>query len=521
MRDGIAMAREGRIPAFEDEHAFESMRDNAFDLYGAIGELIDNSIQAEAKNIHVTIEDVPSDNKRVKYKIINKIACGDDGYGMDGEEGGVLHNSVRFGYSSRYNDRKGIGRYGVGMTQAGIKFATNVEVYSKKSGKEWHYINFDLTNRDDIHFGIALPIQKNPPQEYLNLTGKDHGTLVIWSKFDKINDQDLHSTTHKDGFEAPFTLDPYGILNHFIGRTYRKSIWQGVKFSVNGKEVFSFDPLYLNKKYNQFPDDDPAVKVFEDDIEWPIDPKLDTGEFPNRTSKAHVILTYLPKQYRKIRNRGGNDFKGRYIDENEGISILRYNREVFYDHIPYLQENRNQKIGWDFKDRWWSCEISFNPELDGSGFSINNIKRKIEPTKELKVTLFRMIVEFRRRCIDEEVPNHWKEVEAAQSKQEEEKHPDLPQKHALVEKIAKEVKIPEKKIEQVPINPQIEEQKLEYITHHLGEIEGAQWRAKFKSQPFTVMDDRWPGKEFIQITYSGGQSILQYNSNHIFFDELK
>ncbi len=41
---------------------------------------------------------------------------------------------------------------------------------------------------------------------------------------------------------------------------------------------------------------------------------------------------------------------------------------------------------------FWS--ISYNPELDGSGFSINHIKRKIEPTKELKATIYQKIIEY-------------------------------------------------------------------------------------------------------------------------------
>lgn len=515
------MTNEGRIPAIEDEHLVDSLRDNPFDLHSAIGELIDNSIQAEAKNIHVLIKDIPPEKKRVKFNLIDKIVCGDDGSGMDGGPGDVLQNSIRFGYSTRFNDRKGIGRFGVGMTYAGIKFATKIEVYSKKIGNKWYYITFDLTNHEDIHDGIAAPIQNDPPKEYTSLAGADQGTLVIWSKFDKYAEQDLHSNSHEDGFEAQYSLDPYGYLNHFIGRTYRKFIWKGVNFTVNGNPVYSFDPLYLNKTKNQFPDDEPAKKIWEDDIEWPIDPKLKGDEFSDKRSKVHYIISYLPKQYRKIRGRGGQDFKGRYIEENEGISILRSDREVFYDHLPYFQENRNRKLSWDDKDRWWSCEISYNPELDGSGFSISHIKRKIEPTKELKAALYQKIIEYRNRCINDEVPAYWKEVELVEAKKEEEQHPDLEPKHSLVEKIAQDIKIPEPKKNAPLITQEDESRRMAALTDHLDETIGAQWRAKFKNQPFTVMDARWPGPTFIQITYLDGQSVLQYNTDHLFFEELK
>ena len=514
------MKTEGRIPAFDNEFAFFSMRDNEFDLYSAVGELIDNSIQSEAKKINIIVEDVPSENTRVKYKIINKVACGDDGNGMEGIPEGILHKCVRYGFSTRYNDRKGIGRYGIGMTQAGIKFAKNIEVYSKIKGKEWYYITFDLTNSDDIQFGIAPPIKKEPPKEYIELAGKDQGTVVVWSKFDKIDDQDLHSNSHQDEFEPQFSLDPYGKLNHFIGRTYRKSIWNGVKFTVNANNVFSFDPLYLNKQNNQFPNDESAIQVYEGDVEWPIDHQLETNKFPNRKSKVHIIITYLPKQYRKIKGKGGLDFQGRYIYENEGISILRYNREVFYNHIPYFQENRNKQIVWQDKDRWWGCEISYNPELDASAFSVNSVKRQIKPTKDFKTALYMIISEYRRRCIDVEVPNYWREIEDQEKKDEEAKHPDLPQKHSLVEKIAKKIKIPEKKSELPIVSEEEEVKRLKDIALHLGEIDDSLWRAKFKSQPFSVVESSWPGDTFIEITYLQGSLILRYNKQHLFFEEL-
>ena len=50
----------------------------------------------------------------------------------------------------------------------------------------------------------------------------------------------------------------------------------------------------------------------------------------------------------------------RYINRNEGISLLRNDREVRdpqYD-IPFWTPK------WRPEDRWWGCEVSFDAELD-------------------------------------------------------------------------------------------------------------------------------------------------------------
>lgn len=56
---------------------------------------------------------------------------------------------------------------------------------------------------------------------------------------------------------------------------------------------------------------------------------------------------------------GGNtEARKRKIDRNEGVSILRADREVFYGHVPYITGKKGEAKS-DDKDRWWGCEISF------------------------------------------------------------------------------------------------------------------------------------------------------------------
>ena len=84
-------------------NALLSMRSSSFDELSAYGEVIDNSIQADASFVKMKFE---TTNNQVR-----KLIFVDDGEGMDSI---TLSKCLSLGYSSRYNDRQGIGRFGVG-----------------------------------------------------------------------------------------------------------------------------------------------------------------------------------------------------------------------------------------------------------------------------------------------------------------------------------------------------------------------------------------------------------------------
>ena len=91
---------------FEDSNALESLRHSDFDALSAYGEVIDNSIQANAKNIVIRMECLPRRHNREQ---IETLAFGDDGEGMNET---TVHSCLKLGWSSRFNDRSGIGRFG-------------------------------------------------------------------------------------------------------------------------------------------------------------------------------------------------------------------------------------------------------------------------------------------------------------------------------------------------------------------------------------------------------------------------
>ena len=109
--------------------ALESFRASDFDCYSAYGEVLDNSVQANASIVKVTFKDREDRSRR--NKMIGEVFFADNGEGMIPD---ILRRCLKLGYSSRKNDRKGIGRFGVGMTSGAINQCRRVEVYSKVEG---------------------------------------------------------------------------------------------------------------------------------------------------------------------------------------------------------------------------------------------------------------------------------------------------------------------------------------------------------------------------------------------------
>ncbi len=358
---------------FHVGRTLESLRNSNFDTLSAMGEVLDNSIQANADNIHIKIKTKELRKNKVD---LTEVAFADDGKGMDKK---ILAKCLQLGFSERYNDRDGIGRFGVGMTLGAVTQCTRIEVYSKPKGGGWNFMYIDLDEMKDKEDAImSSPRPAEIPREYAELMD-DYGTLVIWKNWDredaKIEDMEI-----------------------WIGRTYRKFIGKQIinkdnnvvknphqrHIFLNGKKISSLDPLYVtNTDYNK--------EVTE--LESPIILEQHPHEFDKppkksaETSKIVIRMSLLPEQWRPKR-RAGNyaENKKRLVHKNEGISILRNDREVFFGHIPYYRirdDTSSHYKGFIDLDRFWGCEISFNADMD-HWFSIKNIKVGARPLPELR-----------------------------------------------------------------------------------------------------------------------------------------
>src|SRR5262245_7647617 len=121
------------VPVVKADTAMTSLRASGHDFNSAVGEVVDNSLEAGANTIRIrtfTAKKKFGSNTKAT-EVIDRVAIGDDGEGMEGSDHGVLHRCLQLGYSTRYNSRVGMGRFGVGAKLAGISQAKRLEVYSR------------------------------------------------------------------------------------------------------------------------------------------------------------------------------------------------------------------------------------------------------------------------------------------------------------------------------------------------------------------------------------------------------
>jgi hypothetical protein len=341
--------------------AVKAMRDNGYKTTAhAVAELIDNSVQATARLVEFfAVEEPALVSQRQRNRVI-ELAVLDNGRGMDEE---TLRIALQFGNGRYLNDRSGIGRFGMGLPAASISQCVRADVWSWQAGPDNALYTFiDLKEIEDgTTSEVPAPVRKPFPDTWrqLSLGLGDSGTLVVWTKLDRVNWRG-----------AAATLDNTEFL---IGRIYRRLIAENglvirlaavrdgtVEWENNARVN---DPLYL-----MAPSSTPApfdnTPMFQ--------PWGETGEQPfaiEVNGTRHEVIVRFSYAIEATLPEDGTDrgqkMYGKHARRNVGVSIVRARREL------------NLDASWvnnDARERWWGAEIDFPPELDEI-FGVTNNKQ--------------------------------------------------------------------------------------------------------------------------------------------------
>lgn len=152
-----------------------------YDLAAALADLVDNSIEAEARNVWISFEPHQNDvTVRVR----------DDGHGMSGEE---LKKAMRpaSGHPDQERHRDALGRFGWGLKSASLSQARVLTTVSwtaaEFSAARWDIDDLDDWTMDFFEGSSARELITDPP---LTPTG----TEVIWTRCDRLWDAGLHAS---------------------------------------------------------------------------------------------------------------------------------------------------------------------------------------------------------------------------------------------------------------------------------------------------------------------------------------
>ena len=388
-----------RHPYIPQRLAVVAMRDNGYkNTAYALAELIDNSYQAidevqkvddaHAGEIEVVVVEeweVVSERSRRRP---TRIAVIDNGCGMSA---GQLRDALQFGNGSHLDDRKGIGRFGMGLPNSTISQCRRADVWTWQAGHEKaikSFLDLDEIESDtvqDVHMATSEPV----PDEWLEfapmITSSESGTLVVWSKLDRLKWRTAKSTVDN--------------TEELIGRIYRKLIEKGLVLRLtivtDGKRseypVRINDPLYLMTPsntpapYGKTPMFQPYGKDGRQTFQVTYD---------GAPHSVIITLSYAKDEARVLKDGGdaGSLPYGKGARENVGVSIVRADRELILD------------TAWtnnDLRERWWGAEISFPPALD-EVFGVTNNKQY--------ATHFTEMASYYR---DDRNDQEWQEVRSA------------------------------------------------------------------------------------------------------------
>ena len=492
-----------RVELIAADKALMSLRSSGHDYCSAVGEVIDNSLQAGANAIRVRVfttkKKIGKNSKMTE--VVERVAVGDDGEGMDRT---IIHSALKLGYSSRYNDRKGMGRFGVGAKLGGISQGRRIDLYSRQSVSEpWLHTYIDL---DEIEAGKMRLIP--PPQEAQLPEGCDglvgsKGALVVWSKTDRLEENESGGGRRADTVRVDIV--------RYIARTFRKFIDRGITITVNDEAVLAHDPLFVmtSTRFHQGKDGDPVAETeVKEDIEFPV------PSDPTRTSTVQVTLTLLPRELRRLRGKGGDDFaKERRIPENEGFSILRADREIFHGQLEGVQPPKKEL------DRWIGKEIRFEPDLDEC-FHVRNVKKGAEPIEGLRDRLSQSVYKT-VESLRVKIQRHWDEAKA-QTMKEEGKHSESERVVAETQRTARKPKagkdtpaaVVEEKVDAAA------EAMVKDVPEDLKPQKKQQLKERIKSQPYNVVCETWNGREMFVVEHLGSTTIVKLNMSHPFYTDV-
>ena len=353
----------------------EAMRDSGYKSTDhALAELIDNSVEAGATLVEiVSAEKPPNPNQPYARARISEIAVSDDGVGMNWR---TLRRALKFGDGTRLDrTQRGIGRFGVGLPQSSISQCRRVEVWTWQNGSDnalYCYLDLDEINTKGLQ---TVPPPEDSPvpdrwKSVLENTDEPTGTLVVWSKLDRVKwsggRKTLERTAELCGrIYRKFLTDAEKPLSVVL-----KQVTDGQKRMVLGDEAMCRpnDPLYLMSPSSTPPpfNDIPMFELFNERT-WTV-PVGDTeGQIHVRCTLAKIDAINEAESavsWPSSHKNPGDSPWGKHADRNKGVSIVRARREL---EVSLAWVNNYEPT-----ERWWSVEVEFDPILDDIFGVVNN-----------------------------------------------------------------------------------------------------------------------------------------------------
>jgi Histidine kinase-, DNA gyrase B-, and HSP90-like ATPase len=217
----------------------ESLRSLGYSTEAAVADLVDNSIAAEARQVDVSFM---WDGRK------SWVAVVDDGHGMTEPELVTAMTIAARGPGTPRTPRD-LGRFGMGLKTASFSQARQLIVTSAADGhqRSTRVWDLELVRRTEQW---RLLQDAGPDDGLLENLWTGRGTIVLWRHLHRF---DLPGVTADDVATQKHFYDEIRRVEAHLGMVFGRFLngQRGLKLSVNGNPVQSWDPFLQHRRFSQ------------------------------------------------------------------------------------------------------------------------------------------------------------------------------------------------------------------------------------------------------------------------------
>ncbi len=471
----------------------DNLRDNNMTTIDSVCELVDNSVDHNARNIWI---ELGKNKEGETYFIVQ-----DDGEGIEKIN---IKKSLSLGGTLNEKYSHKIGRFGMGLSNACASQSPKSVLASKTKddSETWtNEIDFAYLKENEAIFPKTYELK----DKFLlsKRKFKDSGTFVYWTNCDNLDKQN-HGILHRD-------------LMEILSRVYRHFISEGRKIFVNGKKVEVFDPL-CKLKNHRFKKEYGIERTYANPVVIPIE----DGD----GNVSNVIVELVLLDIAKIDQNPELRDKLKIGMRNQGLHLIRNGREI---DNPQWYNVQTQKID---HLNYIRGEVRFESRLD-KFFGIGHNKSKafpkdivLEKLKKMVGPLVSAALTEHRRRVQQKREAEEGGMESAKKVHEEVKKAIIPDEKLTEEELevakstrkkksSKKKEIKEEILKQIDDNPAISPEVKKIRKKKIEEL----FEGKYKEA--IILTNTGPSSPIFQITYvDGGKRAIMLNADHKFYEHI-
>lgn len=339
------------------------LRDTGYSFNTAAADIIDNSIAANATEVNVRIELAEDGRKFVCF--------GDNGDGMDS---GMLFAAMRYGAPARAN-LASLGKFGLGLKTASSSVCLRFTVISRQSDKsDFAKLAWDLEHveEQDQWEMLREEMTADDYELFEELCG-DNGTLVVWSKCDRLLSKEYDDP---GGAREQAAIRRLGerLIDHVALIYYRfldesDDRQRNVGICVNGEPVKPWNPFYPEKAEQVLSPDQQKLEIVMEDETVEV-ARIRAWILPNRRD-----LTKDEQKIANITNRGQGFYihrEGRVIQQGGWLGV--FGAVEPHTSLLRVEFDFTHELDEAFKVDVKKSKILFDPALEEA------LKTLLQPT---------------------------------------------------------------------------------------------------------------------------------------------